>query len=557
MSQPKTIKNKDDFRVLIVYPNLPLMLIPSIAIGLFTRLFREQGYQVDLFETTYYFSEQKSTSESRMELLQARTFNIADEIGITMKTDLLGDFRKKVEDFKPDFMIFSVVEDAFMQCVDLLQTVEDLKIPHLVGGVFPTNAAGRCLEFPEVNLVGRGEGELSVVETAEAVRQGLALNNIPGTWYRDETGQIHKNEQPPLVDLNDVRPDFSLFDPKRFYRPMGGKMFKMIPVETYRGCPYACTYCNSPAQRQFTKSEGLGSFLRRKSMTVFRDELREYVDRYDPGFFYFMDDSFLARPKKELLEFCDMYEEFKIPFWFNTRAENLNPDLLKRLKGVGCYRMASSVECGNEDFRYKILRRKVTNEELIQRFRLILESGIAFSLDVMIGLPGETRDLIMDSVELIRSIRGYDALTVSIFTPYHGTVLRNVSVMNGWLDEQHICTQGHSQSILKMPEPYLSSEDIDGMTAVFPLYCFFPKDEWGEIRKAETADEEGLKIREHYAERYRTEFLGLDQEAKLAKTIRDFGGGATGCRTNPKDEFRVSPIRLSDDEISLLTLEST
>jgi radical SAM superfamily enzyme YgiQ (UPF0313 family) len=327
-------------------------------------------------------------------------------------------------------------------------------------------------------------------------------------------------------------------------------MFKMIPVESYRGCPYACTYCNSPAQRGFSKEAGLGNFLRRKTLSVLRDELRENVDRYKPGFFYFMDDSFLARPKKEIYEFCDMYEEFKLPFWFNTRAENCEPEMLARLKEVGCYRMSASVECGNEEYRHKVLLRKISNEELIRRFSIVADSGIAFSIDVMIGMPGETRDLIMDSVEMIRSIRGYDALTVSVFVPYHGTVLRQVALNNGWLESDGISSQGHSQSQLKMPEPNLSAKDIHGLTAIFPMYCYFPKSEWGKLQRAEIDDEKGRKIREHYSEIYRTEFLGEEQGGnKNLWTV-----GALACRTNSKDGFRISPKRISVDELETLTL---
>jgi len=47
-------KKAEDFKVLIVYPNLPLMLVPSIAIAIFTRIFKDKGYQVELFETTHY-----------------------------------------------------------------------------------------------------------------------------------------------------------------------------------------------------------------------------------------------------------------------------------------------------------------------------------------------------------------------------------------------------------------------------------------------------------------------------------------------------------------------
>ena len=49
---------------------------------------------------------------------------------------------------------------------------------------------------------------------------------------------------------------------------------------------------NSPAQRSFSKTNGLGNFLRRKTMPNLRTELKEYVEVYKPSFIYFVDDSF-------------------------------------------------------------------------------------------------------------------------------------------------------------------------------------------------------------------------------------------------------------------------
>jgi len=548
-----TIKNeklKTDFRVLIVYPNLPLMLVPSIAIALFTRIFKSQGYQTDLFETTHYLSDQESSSEIRAKIQNVRQFNVSKDLGITIHDDMLGDFRKKVSDFKPEFMIFSVVEDAFIQSLTLLRVVEDLGIPHLIGGVFPTTAPERCIEHKEISMIGLGEGERSVLETAEAVRLGKPLNEILGTWYKDSNGDIHRNPKDPLVDINAVRPDFSLFEESRFYRPMGGRVFKMIPVESFRGCPYSCTYCNSPGQREFSLDNKIGNFLRRKRMDVLRDELQEYMRLYDPEFFYFVDDVFMARPKSEMFEFCDMYEEFGLPFWFNTRTESCEPDILARLKEVGCYRISFGIECGNEQFRQSILRRKISNDELIRRFEIIADSGIAFSLNVIIGMPGETRELVMDTVRLVRSVHGFDALTVSVFTPYHGTVLRDVGVKNNWMDANAITTHTTARSILNMPPPYLNADQIDGLVHAFPFYTYFPEDEWERIRRSEVADAEGLKIRDEYATIYAERFLGENQD-----TLKDLIlAGAGGCRTNPKDAFRFSPVRLGNEDIETLTV---
>ncbi|MCZ6496228.1 MAG: B12-binding domain-containing radical SAM protein [Alphaproteobacteria bacterium] len=551
----KPVKSKKDFKVLIVYPNLPLMLVPGIAIALFTRIFKDQGYQVDLFDTTHYDTDETNYSETRInysehrvDLLNVRRFDVKKDLGISLGSNMLADFRGKVGEYNPDFMIFSVVEDTFLQTLSMLRTVEDLDIPHLVGGVFPTMAPGRCIEAPEIHLIGPGEGEHTVVAVAEAVRNGEPLDGIAGTWYKGASGEVCKYPQRPLVNISEVVPDFSLFDETRFMRPMGGRIFKMIPVESYRGCPYACTYCNSPAQRAFSSENELGNFMRRKTMDVLRAEMRSYVETYAPDFFFFVDDSFLARPRREVFEFCDMYEEFKLPFYFNTRAENCDPEILSRLKEVNCYRIAFGIEAGNEQYRTKILRRKITNDEIIKRFKWIADSGIAFSLNLIIGMPGETRELVMDTVELVRAIQGYDSVTGFIFTPYHGTTLRQVAITNGWLDPRTITRHNTSRSLLRMPPPCLNADEIDGLLSILPLYCYFPKAEWPSLRRAEENTAEGLNIRKFFSDIYAKNFLSDTQDSE--KTY--ITGEAAHWGKEPEEYFQGTPNRMDEEMLSRL-----
>jgi radical SAM superfamily enzyme YgiQ (UPF0313 family) len=207
---------------------------------------------------------------------------------------------------------------------------------------------------------------------------------------------------------------------------------------------------------------------------------------------------------------------------------------MDRLNEVGCYRISFGIECGNEEFRRKVLKRQVTNEKLIESFNLLTSSGHTFSLNLIVGFPGETRDLIMDTVDLVRKLHGYDSLTFSIFTPYHGTELREVAVNNKWLDASTITKHTTSSSLLNMPAPYLSSEGIDNLIAVLPLYCYFPESYWKDIRRAETPDEEGMQIREKLQKVYRTDFLGEKQNSQKAMA------GSTGCKTNPKDAIYIS-----------------
>ena len=99
------MKDKKEFKVLLVYPNLTMMLVPSLAIGIFTNILKKEGYSVDLFDTTHYVSEENSSPQNRVKYLQAREFSDTNDLGVRIKTDLLGEFRQKVLEYQPDFLI--------------------------------------------------------------------------------------------------------------------------------------------------------------------------------------------------------------------------------------------------------------------------------------------------------------------------------------------------------------------------------------------------------------------------------------------------------------------
>ena len=549
------MKDKKEFKVLLVYPNLTMMLVPSLAIGIFTNILKKEGYSVDLFDTTHYVSEENSSPQNRVKYLQAREFSDTNDLGVRIKTDLLGEFRQKVLEYQPDFLIYSVVEDCFTQTLSLMDQIKDLDIPHLVGGVYPTAAPETCISHELINCIGLGEGEHIILDMSEAVRCGKDYRRINGIWFK-EHDQVIKNPRGPLVAINKGQePDFSLFDESRFNRPMGGRIFRTIPIESYRGCPFTCTYCISPMQVSLAREAELGNFLRTKTMNVLKDEITRTVELYDPEFLYFIDDSFTARKQSDIFDFCDMYEEFKIPFWFNTRPETCTLEMLQRLKEVGAYRISFGIESGNEQFRRKVLTRNVSNKKLKDAFDVIAQSGVAFSLNLIIGLPGETRELVMDTVEFCRTIYGFDTVTVSIFTPYAGTVLRDVAVNNNWLDKNHLTTHTTTKSQLNMPPPYLSSSDIDQLMRVMPLYIYFPKSEWPKLKRAEINDDEGNKILQYYSDIYTKDFLKQNQDDSKVWVV----DGGTGCKSNPKDSFALtynSPIRIDDDQLTMLTMQN-
>ncbi len=418
------------FRVLIAYPNLSMMLTPSYAVALFTAILKEQGYEIELFDCTPYLATYEYLGEPlpvtrANKLLNSRRFDALSLWG-EPKRHLIDDFVKTVETFKPHAVIFStLVEDTWPQAKDMLKVLGGYPdINTLIGGVFSTMSPEILIEDPYVQCVGLGEGEEIIVDFCESVRNGVPPISIKGTWAKHPDGSVVQNSPRLLVDINRVVPDFSLFDERRFLRPLGARIWKAVPLETYRGCPYTCTFCNSPQQVILAKEKRQGFFLRRKSMATLRHEIEVMIERYAPEFFYINDDSFMARPKQELADFVAMYQDFKLPFWFQTRFEDIDAEKLDWLARVGCYRISFGLEHGNEQYRREKLRRNMTNEFILTQSKIVAASGIPYTLNNIVGMPYETRELLFDSIRLNREIGTFDSLSVNVFVPYHGTPLR-------------------------------------------------------------------------------------------------------------------------------------
>ena len=156
---------KHDFRVLIAYPNLSMMLTPSYAVGLFTSVLKHQGYTVDLFDCTPYMSTLEFLGEplpvTRANRLpgNSRQFDAKALFG-DPKTDLSGDFVRKLEDFRPHVVVIStLVEDTWPQAQELLGILAHYPgINSIIGGIFATMAPEIVIADANVQCVGEGEG---------------------------------------------------------------------------------------------------------------------------------------------------------------------------------------------------------------------------------------------------------------------------------------------------------------------------------------------------------------------------------------------------------------
>ncbi len=492
-------------KVLFVYPNHRGMNMLPPAIGLLSSCLKREGHKVDLFDTTHYESveidgelDTKDSDASKGERLMARPFKMPKEISLKT-TNVFEDFVKKVEEFSPDLLALSTTEDMFHLGIRLINCVKNLGILTIAGGVFPTFAPELVLSHEGVDIVCKGEGEDALVELCNRLENNKSFDDINNLWVKSKQGI--KSNPTKMIDM-DKNPliDMSLFEEARFYRPMGGQVYRMFPVETHRGCPYKCAYCNSPSQVLLYKEEANSNYLRRKSFDNMKKELEFYKYEMKAEYLYFWADTFFSWKSNELEEFAEIYQDINLPFWMQTRPETINNKRMEIIKKMGCARMSFGVEHGNEEFRKKYLDRKMRNGLITKSMNTVSEYEIPYSVNNIMGFPHETREIAMDTVRLNKTFKANDRNAYP-FTPFSGTPLRKTVEELGYLKKDDIVRSVIVDgSILDMPQ--FPKKEVASLVKTFNMYVNFPEDRWAEIRKAENNENLYQELKKEYMDKF-------------------------------------------------------
>ncbi len=472
----------------MVYVNSMMDNLIPLNISYLTACFRKEGIDIKLFDTTFYKTADKSSDQARAEMLQTKTFNLSKSKIHYKISNIFDDFRKLVSEYRPHLIGFSVVESTYYLAEKLLNSIADIRkeCKIIFGGVFAIFEYKRIIAHPLVDMVCYGEGEKTITEVCKTILRKESLRNVDNLILK-ENGNIFYNKKSSLMNLNELPYlNFSLFEKERFYKPVGGKVLRMVPVEFARGCPYRCTYCASPALAETFKE--YGKWYRQKDVKRAIDEIEFYLRRYNVEYFYFISESFLNMAEKEFNRFIDYYKSIKVPFWFNTRIETISADRLKKLENVNCNRISIGLESGSEDLRRRLLKRNYVNDYFVEKFKIFNDYNISVSVNNIIGFPDEKREQIFETISLNRRIKA-ESFGAYIFQPYHGTSLRDYCVKKGYISEDYLSGDAHLGSGLDMPN--ITKEEISGLQRTFSLYVKLPKKQYPEIKIAEKFNKKG------------------------------------------------------------------
>lgn len=329
---------------------------------------------------------------------------------------------EKIQSEQPDLIGFSVLSFNYQEILTIARFIKKhASVPIIFGGVHVILSPEEALHHPEVDIVCTGEGEYALKELLD---NGLECKDIEGIWYKRKSQIIRNKPRRLITDLDSLAfPDFDDFDVQKCLFLYN----KHLPIMASRGCPYSCSYCNNHALRKTLK----GTYVRFRSIENVMEEIRLRIEQYyEKGFrfFYFFDDTFVLN-RDFVMEFCKQFKEKgydKLIRWnVNVRANLVTDELMKAMKGAGCYQVRMGVETGNEYIRNKVYNRGMTNKEIYHACEIIRKNKLQLRLYFMVGAPDETVEMMNESLTMAKKLHA-DEIFFGLLYPLPGTDIQKV-----------------------------------------------------------------------------------------------------------------------------------
>lgn len=457
------------------------------GISLLCGLLREHGHCVAVADTTFMKTNTYKKPTVGATIYKPTEYDIYDLVENDPVVNVVEEIQRTIDEFQPDLFAVATMTTNHQYSVDIVEKLS-ISCPVIYGGVHSTICPEEVISLDFVDMVCIGEGDLAIPLLCDAIEKGEEISEIPNLWIK-KNGTIIKNELGPFVELDTLPlPDWSVFDERHLFRPFDGEIYVGGFFVTSRGCPGKCTYCLNEALQRICS--GCGKYFRRMSPTKIAEQIKLLKEKYGATWYKFGDDTFLLHTEKEFDELCSLIKPLKIKFGCSVRPDTVTEKKVALLKEMGCVAMSVGIETGNENLRREHLNRQISNAQIRKALSIISKYDIRISTFNMLGLPGETRENVYETIRLNKEL-GVKAANVYVIYPFPKSILAekyNVSIMD---------TDGR---IIPMSEGVrfnfsnMSREDILGLQKTFNLRLTLPESLWGAIDVAENDTAEGKKV---------------------------------------------------------------
>ncbi len=333
----------------------------------------------------------------------------------------------------------------------------------LVGAKVAVEPGASLAASDLVDFVARNEFDFTIKEVAE----GRDWNTIAGLTYRDADGRIRHNEERALLHDMDQLPFVSPvykrdLDIENYF--IGYLKHPYLSLYTGRGCKSRCTFCLWP------QTVG-GHRYRTRSVGHVIEEIRWAREAFPQvKEFFFDDDTFTDdAPRAEAI--ARELGRLGVTWSCNAKA-NVPRKTLEVMRDNGLRLLLVGYESGNQQILHNIKKGMLV--DVARRFtKDCHELGIVIHGTFILGLPGETKETIAETIRFATEINPH-TIQVSLAAPYPGTYLYKQALENGWLDAAHAeLVDDKGVQLAPLHYPHLSHTEIYHSVEAFYRAFYF------------------------------------------------------------------------------------
>lgn len=304
------------------------------------------------------------------------------------------------------------------------------KFHYLIGGHGPAAEPEYFLRKTGADVVGIGEGEITVVELMDAIQRKRTFESVDGIAYFKTNGVYHETKPRELIANIDTiaLPAYDLFDMSHYVlhaMPNSSRTERACYMLSGRGCPFTCNFC-------YRMDKG----FRPRSAKSIVDEILFLKEYYQIDYISFADE-LLMSSQKRTLELCQAFIDAKVSIHWscNGRLNYADVDVLEKMKEAGCVFINYGIE-SMDNATLKVMHKALTTDMIILGVENTLKVGISPGLNLIFGNINEPISAIDDAVEFLLKYDDHAQLrTIRPVTPYPGTELYHYAIEQGLLKD--------------------------------------------------------------------------------------------------------------------------
>ena len=362
---------------------------------------------------------------------KGKTVKLIDAIAEGIDVD---GFFEKVNAYSAELIVIETSTPSFKNDLDIASKIKrDLPASKIaLSGPHASVFVEQILvDYPFIEYVLVGEYEYTLLDLANALENNSNPKSILGLAYRENKRVKVNNRRPTIDDLDSLPwPERESLPIYNYNDAFAGLPLPNVQVWASRGCPFSCTFCLWP-QTIYGEHKH-----RKRSPKDIVAEIEYLVKKFDFKAVYFDDDIFNA-DKKQVLAICDeiIKRGIKIPWAIMGVATLMDEEVLNGLARAGLY----AVKYGIESTSPSVLKSCKKNLDLEKTSRIIQTTkglGIKVHLTFCLGLPGETKSSIDNTIKFIRKVKP-DSLQFSLATPFPGTDFFEYVDNKKWLQSKN------------------------------------------------------------------------------------------------------------------------